>query len=151
MSSQERQFIMKTFQVTITNEWFNASEKLIAVVQQLYDLRTALLKTKSLEGYKAYCNCYAKMNALLRKITKTETANVMLCKVERGICWILELDYLEDGDSPIEIYGWPSIEELNEEGLDTLKGENITVVRLDEELEDNDEEGFIEELVDEFE
>ena len=46
---------------------------------------------------------------------------------------------------------WPSIEELNEEGLDTLKGENITVVRLDEELEDNDEEGFIEELVDEFE
>ena len=74
----------------------------------------------------------------------------MLCKVERGICWILELDYLEDGDSPIEIYGWPSIEELNEEGLDTLKGENITVVRLDEELEDNDEEGFIEELVDEF-
>ena len=91
------------------------------------------------------------MNALLRKITKTETANVMLCKVERSICWILELNYLEDGDSPIEIYDWPSIEELSEEGLDTLKGENITVVRLDEELEDNDEEGFIEELADEFE
>ena len=142
---------MKTFQVTITNEWFNTDEELIAVVQQLYDLRTSLLKTKLLDGYKAYCDCYAKMNDLLRKITKTETTNVMLCKVEHSTCWILELNYLEDGDSPIEIYDWPSIEELNEEGLDTLKEKNITVVRLDEELEDNDEEGFIEELVDEFE
>ena len=36
---------MKTFQVTITNEWFNTSEELIAVVQQLYDLRTALMRS----------------------------------------------------------------------------------------------------------
>lgn len=127
-----------SFEVIVKNEWFNTDKELVSVVRQLRNLRQALVKFDSLEAYESYCKCYSEMNSLLRQVIKEETPNVVMCKEFNGICWILELDYLEDGDSPLELVSWPTINELKAEGIDTLIGQRVEVSRLDDVLDEID-------------
>lgn len=135
--------------IYVINEKLVANEYLYDVVKRSEWLRAAYF-SKVNENvrdtlFDACDEINKKLCDLLKLVLGKDTNNVVVCRTYHGYVWVLELDYLYDGNvyfAPI----WPDIEELRSEGADTLVGNSIELFTLESDLDElarYDEEGCI--------
>lgn len=132
--------------IRVISEKMVVNEHLYDVVVKAEWLRAAYLSdiddAEESDIHNACCEINGKLHELLRLVLGKDTNNVVICRSYRGYVWVLELDYLDDGNiyfAPI----WPDVNELEAEGIETLVGESIEIYAFKsfiEELRENGEE-----------
>ena len=130
--------------IYVINEKLVANEYLYDVVVKAEWLRAAYLSdiddAEESDIHNACCEINGKLHELLRLVLGKDTNNVVICRSYQGCVWVLELDYLDDGN----IYfapNWPDINELEDEGIKTLVGESIEVYTFESFIEAMRENG----------
>lgn len=132
--------------IKVVREKMVANEYLYDVVVKAEWLRAAYLSdiddAEESDIHNACCEINSKLHELLRLVLGEDTNHVVICRSYRKYVWVLELDYLDDGNA-YYAPNWPGVNELQDEGIETLVGESIEVYTFEsfiETLRENDEE-----------
>lgn len=126
---------------TCKKEFIVENQKFSDAVIALEWLRKAVKKSDTEKVYKAYEECYQNMKDLARKICKIDNGDIVDCKsMQDGLVLVVELDYLDEGEFPNEVIEWPSAEELEDAGYDSLVGAPLEVTDMSDTLDFIDKE-----------
>ena len=140
------------FSVKVLDEKMSSNKTLYNVVVE-YEMLRGLYYANQTQELRAACVEMAKkLNDLLHLILNKSTNNVAICRTYKGYVWILELDYLDDGDVYLAP-DWPDLDELESEGVASLIGESIELMQLEAYLEYQNMDDFdreFEELTEDF-
>lgn len=140
------------FSVKVLDEKMSSNKTLYNVVVEYEMLRGLYYANQTQELHAACVEMAKKLNDLLHLILNKSTNNVAICRTYKGYVWILELDYLDDGDVYLAP-DWPDLDELESEGVASLIGESIELMQLEAYLEYQDMDDFdreFEELTEDF-
>lgn len=140
------------FNVKVLDEKMSSNKTLYNVVVEYEMLRGLYYANQTQELHAACVEMAKKLNDLLHLILNKSTNNVAICRTYKGYVWILELDYLDDGDVYLAP-DWPDLDELESEGVASLIGESIELMQLEAYLEHQNMDDFdreFEELTEDF-
>ena len=140
------------FSVKVLDEKMSSNKTLYNVVVEYEMLRGLYYANQTQELHAACVEMAKKLNDLLDLILNKSTNNVAICRTYKGYVWILELDYLDDGDVYLAP-DWPDLDELESEGVASLIGESIELMQLEAYLEYQNMDDFdreFEELTEDF-
>lgn len=140
------------FSVKVLDEKMSSNKTLYNVVVEYEMLRGLYYANQTQELHAACVEMAKKLNYLLHLILNKSTSNVAICRTYKGHVWILELDYLDDGDVYLAP-DWPDLDELESEGVASLIGESIELMQLEAYLEYQNMDDFdreFEELTEDF-
>ena len=140
------------FNVKVLDEKMSSNKTLYNVVVEYEMLRGLYYANQTQELHAACVEMAKKLNDLLHLILNKSTNNVAICRTYKGYVWILELDYLDDGDVNLAP-DWPDLDELESEGVASLIGESIELMQLEAYLEHQNMDDFdreFEELTEDF-
>lgn len=140
------------FSVKVLDEKMSSNKTLYNVVVEYEMLRGLYYANQTQELHTACVEMAKKLNDLLHLILNKSTNNVAICRTYKGYVWILELDYLDDGDVYLAP-DWPDLDELESEGVASLIGESIELMQLEAYLEYQNMDDFdreFEELTEDF-
>lgn len=140
------------FSVKVLDEKMSSNKTLYNVVVEYEMLRGLYYANQTQELHAACVEMAKKLNDLLHLILNKSTNNVAICRTYKGYVWILELDYLDDGDVYLAP-DWPDLDELESEGVASLIGESIELMQLEAYLEHQNMDDFdreFEELTEDF-
>lgn len=140
------------FNVKVLDEKMSSNKTLYNVVVKYEMLRGLYYANQTQELHAACVEMARKLNDLLHLILNKSTNNVAICRTYKGYVWILELDYLDDGDVYLAP-DWPDLDELESEGVASLIDESIELMQLEAYLEYQNMDDFdreFEELTEDF-
>lgn len=140
------------FNVKVLDEKMSSNKTLYNVVVEYEMLRGLYYANQTQELHAACVEMAKKLNDLLHLILNKSANNVAICRTYKGYVWILELDYLDDGDVYLAP-DWPDLDELESEGVASLIGESIELMQLEAYLEHQNMDDFdreFEELTEDF-
>lgn len=140
------------FNVKVLDEKMSSNKTLYNVVVEYEMVRGLYYANQTQELHATCVEMAKKLNDLLHLILNKSTNNVAICRTYKGYVWILELDYLDDGDVYLAP-DWPDLDELESEGVASLIGESIELMQLEAYLEYQNMDDFdreFEELTEDF-
>lgn len=140
------------FSVKVLDEKMSSNKTLYNVVVEYEMLRGLYYANRTQELHTACVEMAKKLNDLLHLILNKSTNNVAICRTYKGYVWILELDYLDDGNVYLAP-DWPDLDELESEDVTSLIGESIELMQLEAYLEYQNMDDFdreFEELTEDF-
>lgn len=135
MSEETRQMDLDTFMydeeqpfpVEVLNEWFLQSQELAEAICQMRDMFRAVVRFGTIDSIELFYECHGRMMVLLRDVVGVNDNHLMSARIVDGVVNIVELDYIDDGETQYIPISWPTPDELKDLGLDSLKGEVLEI------------------------
>lgn len=118
---------MRSVNVGVIREAFSKDKELYSVVRQFELLQAIARKDKSGDSYEACIDAGRNLQSLLQEVLNVNNQHIVTCRTENNSVWIIELDYFDDGEDLFLVTDWPSMDELQDNGTDSLKGEIVTI------------------------
>ena len=122
---------MLTTFVYVKKEYFSLDAKMVETAKETLILEHAVLRTNDEEKYELYIDTYHKFNALLKRLIKLNTNNLILWRVKGRALQIYVMDYFDD-NNVYQVLHYPVDGELEANDKRSLIGSSLEITTFDE-------------------